>query len=165
MSTLHKNLAEANLHENKGVSTATDDTVATADSGATVWQKITTANLDTSSLLNTNKYVFTCLIDDVSTAASVYVVFPFACTVTKVTTVLGASLSGADSTVTCSNHSGGSMGTITVAYSGSAAKDVDSLSPSANNTFTSGQVMTVATDGGSTGTAKLYVVVEVTRTS
>lgn len=165
MSTLHKDLAEANLHENKGVSTATDNTVATASSNATVWVKVNANMIDTTSIFNINKKLFQATIADVSTAETVMVVFPFACTVNKVTTVLEGTLTGADATVTCSNHSGGSMGTITVAYSGSAAKDVDSLSPSANNTFAANEVMSIATDGASTGTKRLWITIEVTRTA
>jgi len=41
----HSTLTGTNLHENKGVATATDDFVATATSGATVWKKLTAANL------------------------------------------------------------------------------------------------------------------------
>jgi hypothetical protein len=41
----HSTLTTTNLHENKGVSTAADNTVATAISGATVWSKLTATNL------------------------------------------------------------------------------------------------------------------------
>lgn len=41
----HSTLTTSNLHENKGVSTATDNTVATAVSGVTVWAKLNAANL------------------------------------------------------------------------------------------------------------------------
>lgn len=44
----HSTLTGSNLHENKGVSTATDNTVATAVSGATVWAKLTHSNLTTT---------------------------------------------------------------------------------------------------------------------
>lgn len=41
----HNALTGSSLHENKGVSSATDNTVATASSGATVWQKLTASHL------------------------------------------------------------------------------------------------------------------------
>lgn len=41
----HNALTGSALHDNKGVSTATDNTVATAVSGATVWAKLTASNL------------------------------------------------------------------------------------------------------------------------
>jgi len=44
----HASMSGSNLHENKGVSSASDDTVATATSAATVWKKLTHANLQTT---------------------------------------------------------------------------------------------------------------------
>ncbi len=41
----HATLSGASLHENKGVSSASDNTVATAVNGVTVWQKLTKDNL------------------------------------------------------------------------------------------------------------------------
>lgn len=41
----HSSLTGSNLHENKGVAAATDNTVATASSGATSWQKLTASHL------------------------------------------------------------------------------------------------------------------------
>lgn len=41
----HSTLTGSNLHENKGVSSASDDFVATATSNATVWKKLTASNL------------------------------------------------------------------------------------------------------------------------
>lgn len=41
----HSALTGASLHENKGVAAASANTVATAPSGATVWAKLTAANL------------------------------------------------------------------------------------------------------------------------
>lgn len=43
--TAHATLSGASLHENKGVSSASDNTVATAVNGVTVWQKLTKDNL------------------------------------------------------------------------------------------------------------------------
>ena len=45
MTVAHSSLTGSNLHENKGVAAATDNFVATATTGATVWQKLTAANL------------------------------------------------------------------------------------------------------------------------
>ena len=46
------------------------------------------------------------------------------------------------------------MGTITVANSSSAAGDVDTLSPSTNNSISANSFMTVETNGASTGHKK-----------
>jgi hypothetical protein len=56
------------------------------------------------------------------------------------------------------------MGTLTITQSGSAAGDVDTLSPSSNNTVTANSFITVETDGGSTGHKKLRFVVVLDRT-
>jgi hypothetical protein len=46
MATItHASLSGSSLHENKGAASASDDTVATASSGATVWKKLTAENL------------------------------------------------------------------------------------------------------------------------
>lgn len=161
----HSVLAEAELHENKGVSTAAANTVATANgSGATVWQKITSSSVDTSSIFTTNKAYLTAEIPDVSTSDTVYVYVPFAGTLTLVGTVLENAITVADSTVTIRNNGGSSAGTITIAYTGSAAGDVDSLSPASNNTFTAGQRLSIETDGASTTAAKLFVTLAFTVT-
>lgn len=44
----HKLLTGTDLHENKGAAAASDDYVATATDGATVWKKLTAANLATT---------------------------------------------------------------------------------------------------------------------
>src|SRR6266516_1340078 len=41
----HSTLSGSNLHENKGASGASDNFVATATTGATVWKKLTDVNL------------------------------------------------------------------------------------------------------------------------
>lgn len=161
----HSTLPEAELHENKGVSTATDYTVATALGGATVWQKIKVNNLNTTSeFFTTNKVYLTGVIDDVSTAGTIYFYMPFAGTVNQIKTVLGNAITVADAVVTAKNNTGASMGTITVAFSGSASKDVDTLNPGSNNTFIAGDVLSVETDGASTTTSKLYVMLILTVT-
>jgi hypothetical protein len=162
----HASLTGANLHEPKGAASASADTVYVADgAGSGSWVKVDSANIDTTSIFNTNKFTLTAVLDDVSTASSVYIPMPFACTVNSVYSALQAAITGADATVTVRNNSDTSMGTLTIAQSGSAAGDVDSLSPSSNNTFTAGQRMRIQTDGASTDTAKLVFVIVVTQTS
>lgn len=53
MTTIsHKNLTGTQLHENKGVAAASDNTVATASSGATVWQQISDAHVTATGRKN-----------------------------------------------------------------------------------------------------------------
>lgn len=155
---LHDSLVDAELHENKGVAGASANTVATADgAGATVWQKIKSNNIDSTSVFNVNKTQMVVDILDVSTAEKVWVYVPFAGTLTKVGTVLHGAITVADSTLTVKNNAGSSAGTLTVAYTASAAGDIDELTPASNNTFTAGQKLSIETDGASTTAARITV--------
>ena len=162
--TLHNLLVDAELHENKGASTAADNTVATVTSGVTVWKKIASANLDTSSLFNINKFYTTLSFVDVSTPEKVYFYVPFAGTLTKVSTILQNAITVADSIVTVKNNAGSSAGTLTISFTGSAAGDIDTLIPSVNNTFTAGQFLSIETDGASTTAARLFITLSFTIT-
>ena len=162
----HSSLTGSDLHELKGASSASADTVPVANgSGSHVWEKITSDSIDTTSIFNTNKYNLTVRIADISTAETIYVPIPVASTLVKVWSALSATIATADSVVTFSNHAGASMGDLTIAFTGSAAKDVDSLTPSTNNTFTAGQVLTIANDGGATNTAPVILVIQLTQTA
>lgn len=166
MATEHVAITDPEIHEMKGAAAASTGTVPISDgAGSTAFAKIGSANINTSSIFNTNQYIFTVVLDDVSTASSVYIGFPFACTITSVVSVLQAAISGADALITFSNNGGSTAGTITVAQSGSAAGDVDTVTLAANNTFTAAQRMQIATDGASTGTAKLVISLLATRTA
>ena len=94
----------------------------------------------------------TCYIPDVSAASSTgYTVAPISGTITAIKGVLKGAISGADSVVT--TYIGTTPitnGTFTVAYSGSAAGDIDSATPTAANTVTAGQLLKAVSDGGST---------------
>lgn len=165
MATEHVSITDPDIHEIKGAAAASANTLPVADgAGSHSWSKVGSSQINTSSIFNTNSYVLTCTLNDVSTASSVYIAFPFACTATKVTTVLQAAITGADSTVTIKSNGGSTIGTITVAQSGSAAGDVDtvSLTPTA---FSADQRMQIDTDGASTNTAALVISIMVTRTA
>ena len=66
------------------------------------------------------------------------------------TTLDGAVVAGATSVTLTSAAGFPKTGTITIANSGSAAGDLDTLEPSSNNTFSAGDKLEVETDGGST---------------
>jgi hypothetical protein len=162
----HAGLTGANLHECKGFDTATVGQVRVADgAGGGTMQKIGVSEIDTTDIFNTNKGVVTTSLVDVSTASTVYVVLPVACTVTKVSSVIANAITIANSVVTVFNHSDVSMGTITVAFSGSAAGDIDTLTPASNNTFTAGQRIRISTDGASTTACQISFTVEYTITA
>ena len=142
----HSALTGSDLHEPKGVASATAGKVYISDgSGSGAW---TSAG-----------EIITGYIDDVSTAEVVHVPMPFAGTISKVITVLEGAITSADATITVKNASAASMGTLVIDYdkapSGSAAGDVNTLAPSSNNTVTANTFITVETDGNSHTARKL----------
>ena len=143
---LHSALTGTDLHEPKGV--------AAAASG-----KVYLSNGLGSGSWVVPSYTITGVIDDVSTASTIYLGVPFAGTVTKVVTVLAGSLTTADATITVKDAAGSSMGTLTITQSGSAAGDVDTLSPVSNNTVANDSRISVETNGSSDTTRKLFVTV------
>lgn len=143
---LHSALTGTDLHEPKGV--------AAAAAG-----KIYLSNGLGSGSWVVPPYVLNAVIDDVSTASTVYIPVPYAGTVTKVVTVLAGSLTTANAIVTVRNAAGTSMGTLTITQAGSAAGDVDTLLPASNNTFVSDSKIQIDTDGASDTTRKLSVTV------
>lgn len=101
---------------------------------------------------NDLKSVFvTAKIADISTAGQTYVPSPITGKLKKVTGVLNGAITGANSVLTVKAPDG-TVGTITVAHSGSAAGDVDSLDCENNNSVEKGELVEIETDGGSTNT-------------
>ena len=162
----HRDLTGASLHECKGADSASADTVLIADgAGSAAFAKLTSDNVDTTSIFNTNKYKVWVNIPDVSTADLVLVPVTHASTLTKVTTILHGTISGADATLTVTNSNGPSLiGTITIAQSGSAEGDQDTLTPAANSAFTAGTYLKIATDGASSTAASLSILLDFTQT-
>ena len=143
---LHSALTGTDLHEPKGVAAAAAGKAYLSNGlGSGSWV--------------VPPYTLTTRLDDVSTASTVYIPIPFAGTVTKVVTVLEGSLTTANATVTVKNAAGSSMGTLTITQSGSAAGDIDTLTPVSNNTVTNDSRISVETDGASDTTRKLFVTV------
>ena len=157
----HSNLTSANLHEPKGVAAASANTIYVANgAGSGTWQALSIAVLD-STFKNTNKVFLTYVIDDVSTAGSHWVAPGIAGDIAKITTVISGAISGADAVLTL--EIAGTLVTtsaVTIANSGSAAGDIDTASPSAAKTITTGQAIEIITDGASTGVVKCTVVIE-----
>ena len=144
----HSSLTDPLIHEPKGVASASVGKVYVANgSGSGTWTSKETLVGET----------LTGYIDNISASSTVYVPIPFAGTISKVVTVLEAAISSANATLTVKNAAAASMGTIT------AAGDVDTLSPSSNNTVAANSFITIASDGGSTNTATLRFVVVLDR--
>ncbi len=103
-------------------------------------------------------------ITDVSTAGQIWIASPIEGRVTKVVSVLQGAIATADATLTVKDKDGNSMGTITIANSSSAAGDVDTLTPSAENFVEENDGIEIETDGGSTNTIEVKLIVEITPT-
>ena len=99
-----------------------------------------------------NYFTLTDRIADVSTAGQVYTVCPVKAKIVAVYTALNGTIATADDTLTIKTADG-TVGTITVAFSGSAAGDVDSLTSGlANTSVAAGATIELETSGASTNT-------------
>ena len=95
------------------------------------------------------------ILTDISTTDNAFVVCPWAGTITKIWNVIDGAIATGDNAMTTSIAGTAiTSGNFTVAHSGSAAGDVDSATPSATNTVTAGQALSVTTPGSSTNTVK-----------
>lgn len=109
-----------------------------------------------------NDYFITAKIEDISTAGQVYVPVPDGGKVIKVITALNGAIATADADLTVKGAEG-TMGTITVATASSAAGDVDTLEPTSNNAVLEGGTIEIETDGASTNTVSVDIVIIVRR--
>jgi len=105
-----------------------------------------------------NDYFLTTKVTDISTAGSTFVAVPDGGRIVKIYTSIKNAISTADAAL--SFEIGGTAvtnGGITIAYSGSAAGDVDSSTPSANNRVEEGEAIEIITDGGSSTACECVV--------
>jgi len=136
---------------------AGDIVCVTASDGAALYEITahsysagTSTSAEMSSGGNSGRQVVTGLLADVSTASSAYVVSPIAGKIVAFYTVLQGAITTANAAVKL--QIGGvdvTNGAVTVAYSGSAAGDVDSATPTAARTVTAGGAIEVESDGAS----------------
>src|SRR3990167_2231401 len=143
-------------------------TTPTAVNGSGRLVVVTNASgvVDTYDSLAQDKIYLNVDMTDVSTAASVWVVAPVACTYTKMWSVISAAITSADAIIT--TEIGGTLvtaGGMTIANSGSAAGDVDTATPTGANTLTAGQALEIITDGASSTTSRATFTVELTPTT
>lgn len=159
----HSALTGSSLHEPKGASTASANTMLAANgSGVTNWQKVAVSNIDTSSIKGTNKIYLVYEIADLNPAASYYIVCPLAGVISKIYSVIEGALATADNLISFEiANVAVTNGTITITQTGSAAGDVDSSTPSAARTLTAGQALEIISNGGTSSTTKCTVTIEV----
>lgn len=145
----HSSLTGSALHILKGADSATSGQIPVADgAGDTAF---TTVN-------NLNKIYVHYRFNNISTASSQWVIPGIAGTITKIQTVLSGAIGTADCNM--SFEIGGTAitgGGITITQSGSAAGDIDSATPTANNTITADQAIEMISDGASTNNVNLGI--------
>ena len=153
MTIEHVLIEDPDIHEPKGVATAPLGSFYVADgTGSGDW-----------------RYTFHFLtldIADITAVADYYIVSPFAGTIVKIYSVIDGTIASANKTLTASI--GGvavTNGAITIAYSGSAAGDVDSCTPTALNTVTAGQAIKIAAAGATTNAVRVHVTIQIQRTA
>ena len=98
-----------------------------------------------------DEFYLTVKMTTVSTAGSTWIVCPVKAKINKIYSVLNGTIATADAAITV--EIGGVAVTnagITIAYSGSAAGDIDSSTPTAKNVVNAGQAIEIITSGAST---------------
>ena len=132
-------------------------------SNSTDNELIVGGTLKTENGQSLKKVFLNTYIGDISTAGKIYVVSPVAGKITKIYSVINGAITGANTILT--PKIGGTAitgGAIPIAFSGSAEGDVDSSTPTALNEITAGSAIEIETDGGSTGTVKTVLTIEIT---
>ncbi|MFA6125526.1 hypothetical protein [Sphingomonas sp.] len=103
----------------------------------------------------------TVMIEDVSTAGQIYVVPGFRGKIKKINSVLNGAIATANAVLTAKIAGTAVTGsTVTIAFSGSAAGDIDTATPTAANYFTDEQAIEIETDGGSDNAVQVVVTLE-----
>lgn len=149
----HADLTGANLHEPKGADTASEDTLYIADGlGSGTWDKVGADQIDVTTVLNLNKFSLAVTFPDIGASSSIYVPISVDCVLKKVTSAIQGLIAGSNTVLTVSNYAGTTIGTVTIAYSGSAAGDIDTLSAVSNNDFLANTYLKITSDGATSTT-------------
>jgi len=111
-----------------------------------------------------NDYFLTARLADVSAASSVNLSVPDDGKIVKIISVLGGAITTANAAVTTSiNGTTVTGGGFTVAFTSSAAGDIDTAEPTALNSVSEGDFITITSDGGSSTSQPIDVTVIVRR--
>lgn len=150
---LHKDLTGADLHEPKGVSTATLGQVYVANgAGSGTW---TSKNGD---ILNANIYQLDGEIQDLGTAgSSCFFYIHNKSQMTKLAAVTHAALTGANAILSIYINGVLFADTLTIPFTGSSAGGSAIVSIGTVNTVTAGSVIEIRSDGGPSNTPKASV--------
>lgn len=161
---VHADLTGADLHEPKGQAAAAADTVYVADgAGSGAHQKLTLDSLDLTSVQSPNTYRLQGEFLDVSAPSTILIPVPIDSTFVSARMILSGAITVANSSVSFTRNDGSSFGSaVTIAFSGSGEGVGFDFAPTLNQTITGPGYIKVVTDGVSTTTAKLFVVVTLT---
>lgn len=144
MATQHATLTGTDLHEPKGAASANANEVYVANgTGSGSWTPLS--------------FSFNTHIEDISSAVDIYIPIPYAGVIKRITTVVSGAVVGGDLGLIFYDSSSSSMGSITIASSGSAAGDVDTLSPASNNVVTANDYIRINGDGGPSSHTTIWI--------
>ena len=152
MTVQHSAIAEANLHEPKGVSTATTGKISKAASGVVAWEF--------------PEFILNLDIENIVTDTSYFIPVPYACNIIGFKTAIDNAFTTADCTIAL-EIAGVAVtdGSITITQSGSAAGDVDTVTPTAANAVAAGGSIEVVVSGSNATTTRCHVTLIILRTA
>ncbi len=162
---IHKDLSNSELHEAKNIANA-----ATSDAGKVLTPSASTAGtselryLVDSEVKNKRCYI-SLYYPDVANKSDMFLPMTFAGTVKDIKCVIDGAIGTADTVLTFKvNTTAMTNGTLTIAYSGSAAGDMDSCTPTALNVFTATDYLRVTSDVAGSGTVNATILFTIERT-
>ncbi len=161
----HNTLTGTNLHEPRNI-----DSAGTVDAGKVLTPSASVAGEGVLRSLvetevNSKTAYITARFADIASAGDIYIPMTFAGTVTEVRSVIAGALGGTDTVLTCKiNGTSMTNGAITIAFSGSAAGDMDLANPTALNVVAAGQYLQVTTNAAGTGPVVTVLMFSITRT-
>lgn len=150
----HNTLTGASLHECKLI-----DAAGTGDAGMVITPSAVDAGVGVlrnlvESEVSDKTYALTCRVADIGGTTPARLVVPFTGTLTTVYTIIDAAIATADAVLTVAiDGVSVTPATVTIAYSGSAAGDIDTVAVTNNNIVVPGDMITVTSDGGPSGSA------------
>ena len=152
MTIEHKNITNAELHETKGVSAATTNQTLHANAGAGAWKF--------------QEFALNLHIADLVTDTTYYLATPYAGTITSITSVIDNAITTADCVITANiGATAVTSGVLTITQSGSAAGDVDTVSPSGANTLTANQAVNFVIASSNATSTRCTITVIIRRTA
>ena len=140
-----------------------NDLMYAQGSDANGWFVLTnTSGVITSTAAGESATYLTARITDVSTAETVWTPCPVAGVITKIYSVIAGTIATAPAVLTTSIGGVGiTDGVISITDSGSAAGDVDVVTPTALNVVAVGDALSVVTSGASTNAIQCEVLYEI----